>query len=70
MLLAVASFVGYLALVMFLDRFRVDQPSWKEMWWKTFNPQNYTPRGRKLLPLLYGTVALFAAGSCVMILRS
>lgn len=50
-----------------LTRFRTDAASWWEPWDKAFDPANYTPRGRRLLPLLCAVSILNVVAVAVVV---
>jgi hypothetical protein len=52
----------------FLTRFRTDGASWREPWGKAFDPNSYTPKGRRLLALLYASSLLSAVAVAVVAL--
>jgi hypothetical protein len=68
--LVLVSWALGIGALLILNRHRIDQPSWRELWTTTFDPRNYDAQGRRFLPLLYVATALFAIAVGVFIWKT
>jgi hypothetical protein len=71
-LFAGIGFVGHLALLRRLARFRTPEskPQLLESWGKVLDPANYSEEGRRLLPWIWLPVGLFAIGVFILVIYS